>query len=111
MKYIRTNTGVYEVTDDLIINRFGHLAKKADPIITISGVGEIIKQSDTIEELCDEFVIADVEHKCRERVFKPALVQVIKNNKKPYEIYGAIWTDKGLIFVARMNNEGVLELL
>ena len=27
------------------------------------------------------------------------------------KIYGAIWTDKGLIFVAKMNNEGELELL
>ena len=26
-------------------------------------------------------------------------------------IYGAIWTDKGLIYVAKMNEEGELELL
>lgn len=27
------------------------------------------------------------------------------------EVYGAIWTDKGLIYVAKMNNKGELELL
>lgn len=27
------------------------------------------------------------------------------------DLFGAIWTDKGLQFVARMNSEGVLELL
>ena len=27
------------------------------------------------------------------------------------EIYGAIWTDKGLIYVAKMNDKGELELL
>ena len=72
---------------------------------------EILKQADTIEELCDEFVIADVEHRCWERVFKPALKQVLKDYEKPYEIYGAIWTDKGLIYVAKMNDKGELELL
>lgn len=27
------------------------------------------------------------------------------------EVYGAIWTDKGLIYVAKMNDKGELELL
>ena len=67
--------------------------------------------ADTIEELCDEFVIADVEHKCWERVFKPALELVLKDYEKPYEVYGAIWTNKGLIYVAKMNEKGELELL
>ena len=28
-----------------------------------------------------------------------------------YNIYGAIWTDKGLIYVAKMNDKGDLELI
>ena len=28
-----------------------------------------------------------------------------------YDWYGAIWTDKGLIYVAKMNSNGELELL
>jgi hypothetical protein len=27
------------------------------------------------------------------------------------KLYGAIWTDKGLIYVAKMNEKGELELL
>ena len=30
---------------------------------------------------------------------------------KKIQIYGAIWTDKGLIYVAKMNKKGELELL
>ena len=31
--------------------------------------------------------------------------------KQIWEFYGAIWTDKGLIYIARMNIKGDLELL
>lgn len=98
MKYIRTKDRITEVQKMTIYDKL---------------TGDYIheKQADTIEELCDEFVIADVEHKSWERVFKPTLELVIKDYEKPYEIYGAIWTDKGLIYVAKMNERGVLELL
>ena len=66
----------------------------------------IANQADTIEELCDEFVvIRDNEH-----------LLVSYNDMKDWfdssrERYGAIWTDKGLIYVAKMNEKGELELL
>ena len=31
--------------------------------------------------------------------------------EKGDNVYGAIWTDKGLIYVAKMNDKGELELL
>ena len=31
---------------------------------------------------------------------------IIANCLEEYEIYGAIWTDKGLIYVAKMNEKG-----
>lgn len=34
-----------------------------------------------------------------------------KHLNHDYEIYGAIWTDKGLIYVAKMNEKGEFELL
>lgn len=34
-----------------------------------------------------------------------------ENNYPTAQIYGAIWTDKGLIYVAKMNDKGELELL
>jgi len=30
---------------------------------------------------------------------------------KDWTIYGAIWTDKGLIYVAKMNDKGEFELI
>lgn len=72
-----------------------------------NNIGEIvIKQADTIEKLCDEFV----------RVSKSVHDFLVSDDiptKKfdDTEIYGAIWTDKGLQFVARMNSKGELELL
>jgi hypothetical protein len=63
---------------------------------------EILRQSDTIEELCDEFVIKTD----KEYISKRSLLELQDmNNYVPY-IYGAIWTDKGLIYVAKM--KGIL---
>ena len=75
----------------------------------------VVKQADTIEELCDEFVVV-------QRGFHDLLnadTHCLQTLKRYYEvnkievlgIYGAIWTDKGLIYVAKMNDKGELELL
>lgn len=77
---------------------------------------DIIKQADTIEELCDEFVLIEDTREPS----KPTLMTVHRNGLKDYYlkhrveikyIKGAIWTDKGLIYVAKMNDKGELELL
>ena len=64
----------------------------------------VLKQADTIKELCDEFVMISYgKHKldfgCH------------SYGDKKIQIYGSIWTNKGLIYVAKMNNKGGLELL
>lgn len=67
------------------------------------------KVADTIDELCDEFV--GVDKTCENG---HQLLRAI-----PYKcanfwnggVYGAIWTDKGLIYVAKMNDKGELELI
>ena len=71
---------------------------------------EIIKQSNSIEKLCDAFVMF--------RDGKPyALVENNENNLKMVrggawgDLRGAIWTDKGLIYVAKRNDKGEFELL
>lgn len=68
---------------------------------------EIIKQADTIEELCDEFVAV---HKTLNKTYCIRNVPFKKQDEN-FNIYGAIWTDKGLIYVAKMNEKGELELL
>ena len=63
-----------------------------------------ISQADTIEELCEEFVVI-YESGCH------ALFDTLGEAETQLytEIYGAIWTDKGLIYVAKMNESGELE--
>ena len=77
---------------------------------------EIVKQADTIKELCDEWICRDnnnIEYRPYRFYFLDDLYAFIKENKlfERYTIYGAIWTDKGLIYVAKMNEKGELELI
>ena len=69
---------------------------------------------DTIEELCDVFVIT--ENKSIIEIFlKKDGWDFDKVKRQPRitssEIKGAICTDKGLIYVAKMNSEGEFELI
>ena len=102
MKYIRTKDGIYNAIQEF---KIGDMIN-----VPYNGLIKIINQANTIEELCDEAVFFD------------------KDNKPHYESQeGNIWylgaslftetlrfgifTDKGLIYVAKMNDEGELELL
>ena len=110
MKYIRTKNGIYEVVgfdDECII---------PSPIIKINGKlthcsgYKNCKQADTIEELCDKFVVIDKETK--EVMNIVAFLEYAKHWVYwKYNIYGAIWTSKSLIYVAKMNDKGELELI
>lgn len=110
MRYIRTKSEIYDINDLYVCEEISE-----KPYATIKGgwciyKESIVKEADTIEELCDEFVVtADFYN-------KPNILA--KVNSLPIDIdltthiiYGAIWTDKGLIYVAKMNDEGELELL
>ena len=74
----------------------------------VSELGLIVTKSDTLEELCDEFV--GIDNTCENG---HQLLRAI-----PYKcvnfwnggVYGAIWTDKGLIYVAKMNDKGEWKL-
>lgn len=111
MKYIRTKDGIYEVEE--------WFKPLENDIVYIpnEGLNKILNQANTIEELCDEFVIeTDREKYVYNKGFRElqreydvydsgyGLLKII--NK-----YGAIWTDKGLIYVAKMNEKGELKLL
>jgi len=117
MKYIRTKDGrIAEIKDNMIvkettieiINQKGlRLVYKDRPYVCVLNGSEdyIVKQVDTIEELCDEFVVEDTQGlHYRTDDFKG-----LENTGN--KIYGAIWTDKGLIYVAKMNDKGELELV
>ena len=110
MKYIRTKDGRILVADDNSL-----MAK-----LTTN------KVADTIEELCDEFVLFYMETKNqmpipwatyeRRGIWQKEREHIIKEivNHPSYRepvLFGAIWTDEGLIYVAKMNDKGELELL
>ena len=109
--YIRTKDGVYELVDTYYMCVDGVETYMYDN----NGRGveirssQILKQSENLEELCDEFV--GVDKTCENG---HQLLRAI-----PYKcanfwnggVYGCIWTDKGLIYVAKMNEKGELELI
>ena len=114
MKYIRTKDAIttdklYEQALEICALTYEN-AQKSDL--------KIINQSDTIEELCDRLVVI---HKYGEQpkdmsfyeahYFIDVWTRKVKSNDPIVAIYGAIWTNKGLIYVAKMNEKGELELL
>ena len=102
MKYIRTKDGIIEVNPTLTNEQ-----------IDIS-LGKNTPRADTIEELCDAFIIIDEDKKrniyLKEDGWTFDMMQDL-GMWSDRTCYGAIWTDKGLIYVAKMNDKGELELL
>jgi len=100
MKYIRTKDGIFSAEVEWTSKPPKNIA---------------IKRADTIEELCDEFVIVWKDYEYKHCLWED--LQDLKLSYKDWQfdemenIYGAIWTDKGLIYVAKMNEKGELCLL
>ena len=116
MKYVRTKNYVFRVAEDIMLAtspmRYAVLDKKEDIRIGSICVNDAIAQSDTIEELCDEFVVI----RDNQRPIPLINLEQVRLNRGNYgysnsKVYGAIWTEKGLIYVAKMNEEGVLCLI
>lgn len=105
MSYIRTKDGIYEV----IKNDFGVCIKIDCMFILLDDIKDkIIKEADTIWELCDGFYIDDGSGDFKkENIFETILEFENLYHKKrisdTYAIgYGFIKTDKGLIFVSKL---------
>ena len=118
MKYIRTKDGIYVVVREKLKEL---VVRKRDidfePNFTILKK-YIIAQADTIEELCDVFIKKSNEPGnpyfnigISANVVFDKKYEEFKTEFEHYDYYGAIWTDKGLIYVAKMNEKGELELL
>lgn len=119
MKYIRTeDEKIFLIHEDLDNKDLWYFESKEKTIVISCNPIDLGKVADTIEELCDEFVLYDSKDMINtfistyERVMNwKEVLDKRKLDKPNYEIYGAIWTDKGLIYVAKMNDKGELELL
>ena len=136
MKYIRTKNAIYEIIDETE-NSFelcGPFEKKMCCSFTMikrllgSNEKPTYRLAETIEELCDEFVDTselkttntggwlydefDSDNKCLVYYAEDERRTIPLNEFDDLSIiYGAIWTDKGLIYVAKMNEKGELCLL
>ena len=127
MKYIRTKDGkIFRARKKNLIDtdelEWEAIPKGCLEFFTLNYKNEeILKIADTIEELCDEFVIFDDRKPFNEHYpflnknyptgFILAQDMAKASKSKHLVVYGAIWTDKGLIYVAKMNEKGELELL
>ena len=107
MKYIRTKDG--RIIDLTYYKELGELnggikfERITNGSIMFVQQNNILKKTDTIEELCDEFIHGQM-------IFR-TLNECLDYAPLGGKIYGAIWTEKGLIYVAKMNDKGELELL
>ena len=111
MKYIRTKDGkIYKVEKEY----------KNEIVVASSKTGNsnlsfhksfVSAQADTIEELCDAFVYAKCDYMELEEAKREKELNETDWQQDGLPIYGAIWTDKGLIYVAKMNDKGEFELL
>lgn len=78
----------------------------------------VIKQANTIEELCDEIVLKQYAEnntimyiRYSVKNLELAKIDGKKFSPEKYEIYGAVWCEFGLKYVAKLNSKGELELL
>ena len=77
-------------------------------------VADIIAQSENLEELCDEFVYVrnkpSLEKPLTSLIRDLSIIDKVRK-KSNTTVYGCIWTDKGLIYVAKMDSDGKLVLI
>ena len=133
MKYIRTKDGIFTFEGANTITKIydlssqgipplkyadGTLEKEGDKYVTINHKDYKVTDkniADTIDELCDVFVLVDKtnsKHKYYSKEDSWHFFEVRDFAEcEVLALYGAIWTDKGLIYVAEMNDKGELELL
>lgn len=123
--YIRTKDGIHSVEVETLSNGIiRYSLSNYDSLINKEDFEKItIREADTIEELCDGFYI-DVDLNV-ERNFEYAFhhfehfAKTMKSFRTTSKVmvkrlgggYGYIRTDKCLLYVAKLNDKGELELI
>lgn len=107
--YVRTKDGyLLEVIRESESNK-SYITKPKGWIIHKD---RVVKQADTIEKLCDEFVAIDNSLFGKKIKTYSTLKEAQTDKTFLYDVcYGAILTDRGIIYVAKVNDKGELELL
>lgn len=107
--YIRTKNRIYKVESETC-DKQGYFVGEYDVILK----EQVISQSENLFELIDEFVVIRDSTKINQLVRTDDieyLKEVTKEDKRIVAVKGAVWTDFGLKYVAKMTNEGKLELI
>ena len=109
--YIRTENHIYLIHKDIsyggnkIYKIYNH---------DFSIIGNDFKVADTIEELCDEYVYVrnkpSLEKPLTSLIRDLSIIDKVRK-KSNTTVYGCIWTEWGLKYVAKMNESGDLELI
>ena len=125
MKYVRTENGIFEVINEEILCGVHFYDVETGEHLNRIREEHIIAQADTIEELCDEIVIKRTNTSTGITWYEAYPMELYMelyndfkmmtkdsmNVKIHYAKFG-IWNDtKGLIYVAKLNNKGELELI
>ena len=120
MKYVRTKDKIIDVSY-WSKDKKGYYTYLTDDFCepkTYVYTKDIIAEDDNIERLCDAAVetkghTGDYMHYIwwgyRYDELKPKIIDDMIT--QDFNVYGAIWTNKGLIYVAKMNKDGGYELL
>ena len=122
--YIRTKDGVYKIDEvkPYFLDEKQKLFINNELKVAINEQ-RVINQSENLEELCDEFVCEWFDKEvnryrhiyCRFKIGQSKELYRKDISLPPdvdFEIYAGIWVnDKGLIYVAKMNEKGELELI
>ena len=102
--YIRTKDG--RILD---FDKLNEVSK-----LSIDMAEEPIREAKTIEELCDEYVYVrnkpSLEKPLTSLIRDISIIDKVRK-KSNTTVYGCIWTEWGLKYVAKMNDKGDLELI
>ena len=105
--YIRTKNRIYQVESETF-NKQGYYIDRYEEDVILKE--QVIKQADTIEELCDRFVVMDKETKEVMNIVSFLAYAKLWSYCK-YNIYGAVWCEWGLRYVAKLDDKGELVLI
>lgn len=122
-KYIRTKDGIFELMFPNEEHQMSFDYKTIEPAYyTVKNdwvaKKDVMKQADNIEKLLDHLVVIEkgnsgsphIKYKFLGYLFlDPSYDEKFQQNK--LIVYGAIWTDAGLIYKAKMNEKGDWVLL
>ena len=105
--YIRTKNRIYKVESETCHKKGYYIDRYEEDVILKE---QVIKQSENLEELCDRFVVMDKETKEVMNIVSFLEYAKLWSYCK-YNIYGAVWCEWGLKYVAKLDDKGELVLI